>query len=53
MQNMKNTHSRYEEKSVAGMANLVGEILAGPKANRLRKNLCQGLSSTGENSLHC
>ncbi|WP_261436082.1 hypothetical protein [Serratia ficaria] len=52
-QNMKKPHRRHEEKSVAERDELSDQSLVESYANRLRKNLCQDLSSVGENSLHC
>ncbi|CDJ78215.1 Hypothetical protein SMB2099_3601 [Serratia marcescens SMB2099] len=52
-QNMKKAHRSHEEMSVDKRRRLADQSLAPPHANRLRKNLCQDLSSVGRNGLHC
>ncbi len=50
---MKKPHPEHEEKFVAGRGDLSDPNLVESYANRLRKNLCQALSSLEGNSLHC
>lgn len=52
-QNMKKPHPEHEKKFVAGRGDLSDPSLVESCANRLRKNLCQALSSLEGNSLHC
>lgn len=50
---MKKIHHHYEQNSVAKKGKFSLKNLMPYEAKRLRKNLCQDLSSRGENSLHC
>ncbi|AVX37178.1 hypothetical protein DA391_05635 [Yersinia massiliensis] len=50
---MKKSHNEYEDNSLAVNEPITAQSLTPSVANRLRKNLCQDLSSQGGNSLHC